>query len=100
MFGRPTASERAVELVRAANELDLNEPLPDPGWLERVLKKRIVIHLDTDQSLQGVLMERVEDGLILRAAKLLSDDPGDSGTPLAGETFVPHHRVVFAQLDE
>lgn len=76
------------------------QPPEITGWLERVLKKRIVVHLDTDQSIQGVLMERVEDGLILRAAKLLDDDPEKGETPLAGETFVPHHRVVFAQLDE
>lgn len=65
------------------------------AWMERVLKKRILCHLDTDQSLQGVLIDLAEDGLILRAAKLL----GDTETPLAGETFVPMGRVVFCQLD-
>lgn len=76
-----------------------NEPT-EPAWLERVLKKRVVIHLDTDQSIQGVLMENTADGFLLRAAKLLSDDPDKADVVLAGETFVPHARVVFAQLDE
>lgn len=79
-----------------------NEPEP-AAWTDRVLKRRILVHLDTDQSIQGVLMERAEDGLILRAAKLLGDDPDTKlpvETALAGETFVPSGRVVFAQLDE
>jgi len=77
------------------------QPEPEPeAWVPRVLKKRILVHLDTDQSLQGVLMEQTTDGLILRAAKLLNDDAEGSGTSLAGEVFVPSGRVVFAQLDE
>lgn len=77
-------------------------PAAEP--LARILKKRIVAHLDTDQSIEGVLMEAlVEDErgvLIVRAAKLLNDDPDKGDTPLAGEQHIPYGRVVFLQLDE
>ena len=71
---------------------------PPPTWLERVLKKRIVLHLVNDQSIEGVLMEQTRDGVILRASKLLA--AGGKETPMAGETFVPREQVAFAQLDE
>lgn len=73
---------------------------PATAWLERILKKKVVVHLDTDQSIEGVLMELAEDGLILRAAKLLSNDGAVEDTGLGGETFVPSGRIVFVQLDE
>jgi hypothetical protein len=85
--------------MRRTRLAELPTGAPTFTWTERVLKKRILVHLDTDQSIQGVLMEKVEDGLILRAAKLLGDTDED-GAALAGETFIPHARVVFAQLDE
>lgn len=68
-------------------------------WFRRVLKKRIIVHLATDQSIEGVLMEQTRDGIILRAAKLLQS-AGTADTPMAGETFVPREQIAFAQLDE
>jgi small nuclear ribonucleoprotein (snRNP)-like protein len=68
------------------------------AWLARVLKKKIVVHLKNDQSIEGVLMEQTQDGVILRAAALLGND--GKRTPMAGETFVPRENVAFAQLDE
>lgn len=67
-------------------------------WFSRVLKKRIVVHLKNDQTIQGVLMEHTRDGVILRAAELL----GANGlkTSMAGESFIPRENVAFAQLDE
>lgn len=78
----------------------VGEQAEPAAWIERVLKKRVLVHLDTDQSIQGVLMEQAEDGLILRAAKLLSNEADVEDTMIAGETFVPQERIVFAQLDE
>lgn len=68
------------------------------SWLDRVMKKRVVIHTKDDQSIEGTLMEQVEDGVILRAAKLLN--PAGASTPMAGEVFVPRDNVAFAQLDD
>lgn len=68
------------------------------SWLGRVLKKRIVVHTRQDQSIEGVLMEQLEDGLILRAANLLGGD--GKRTTMAGEVFIPRENVAFAQLDE
>lgn len=71
---------------------------PPPTWLERVLKKRIVLHTRLDQSIEGVLMEQTADGVILRASKLLGEN--GKATPMAGEVWVPRENVAFAQLDE
>jgi len=67
-------------------------------WLERVMKKRITVHTRQDQTIEGVLMEQAQDGVILRAAQLLKE--GGKATPMAGETWVPRENVAFAQLDE
>jgi hypothetical protein len=79
------------------------EPLalqPGPAtWFESVLKKRIVVHTNHDQSIEGTLMEQTADGVILRAAKLLGETE-QAGTTMAGEVFVPRENVAFAQLDE
>lgn len=68
-------------------------------WFKRVLKKRIIVHTVTDQSIQGVLMEQTHDGVILRAAELLRAE-GQKATSMAGETFIPREQIAFAQLDE
>lgn len=70
------------------------------AWVKSVLKRRVVIHLLTDQSLQGVLMERGSDGLIVRAGRLLGEGEDDGSTPLAGEVWVPFAQIAFCQLDE
>jgi hypothetical protein len=75
-----------------------NEPEEPEAWLARVLKKKIIAHLKNDQSIEGVLMEQTQDGVILRASVLLGND--GKRTPMAGETFVPRENVAFAQLDE
>jgi len=67
-------------------------------WIESVLRKRIIVHLQSGQTIEGSLTATMEDGLILRAASLL--EPGGQRTPMAGETFVPRENVAFAQLDE
>lgn len=69
-----------------------------PTWLDRVMKKKVLFHTLNDQSIEGVLMEQVADGVILRAAVLLGSE--GKRTPMAGEVFVPRENVAFAQLDE
>ena len=70
----------------------------DNEWLQKVLRKKIVVHLKNDQSIEGVLMKQTQDGVILRAAVLLGDD--GKRTSMAGETFTPRENIAFAQLDE
>jgi hypothetical protein len=67
-------------------------------WFKTVLKKRILVHTRNDQSIEGVLMERTRDGIILRASKLLRAEGRE--TPMAGEVFVPRENIAFAQIDE
>lgn len=88
MFGR--ADQRFEDSLGAFT--------PAPTWLESVLKKRIIVHTQQDQSIEGTLMEQTADGIILRASKLLDAD--GKATTIAGETFIPRENVAFAQLDE
>lgn len=88
MFGR--SDERFHDALTGLHESE--------SWLGRVLKKRIVVHTQQDQSIEGVLMEQVADGLILRAANLLGSD--GKKTTMAGEVFIPRENIAFAQLDE
>lgn len=69
-----------------------------PTWLDRVMRKKIVLHTLNDQSIEGVLMEQTADGIIMRASSLLGSD--GKRTPMAGEVFIPRENVAFAQLDE
>lgn len=85
---------------------DLREQLADiqrvqsepNNWLERMLRRRVVIHTKDDNSLEGSLWETTDDGLILRAAQLLNAN--GAPTAMAGEVFIPRLNVAFAQLDE
>jgi hypothetical protein len=67
-------------------------------WFRQVLKKKVVLHLKSDQSIEAVLVELTRDGVILRAAALLGGD--GKRTTMAGEVFVPRENIAFAQLDE
>lgn len=68
------------------------------AWMTRIMKKKAIFHLSTGQSIEGVLMEQTQDGVILRAADLLLDD--GKRTKMAGEVLIPEKQIVFAQLDE
>lgn len=68
-------------------------------WFESVLRKRIILHtLKGELTIDGVLWATTEDGIVLRAAKVIND--GAPPTSLAGEVFVPAGNVAFVQLDE
>lgn len=69
------------------------------GWLERTLRKRIVLHTLDDKSIEGTLWEQTSDGVILRAAVLKGENTAPD-VSMAGEVFVPRANVAFAQLDE
>lgn len=74
------------------------EPEAPTEWLEAVMTKRIVVHLMNSVTIEGSLMAQYEDGILLRAAKLLGDGT-QNGTAMAGETFIPRGQVMFVQLD-
>lgn len=89
MLGRSNGFPEALQ------QLAVTAPKP---WLERVLKRQIIVHTHDNLTIVGVLMEHTADGIILRAAKLLGDDKRE--TAMAGETWVPRENVAFAQIDE
>jgi hypothetical protein len=90
MLGRSNGFDQSLQALAA---------LPAAGpWFGRVLKRQIIVHQKSGDSIEGVLMEQTTDGIILRAANLLRD--GGEKTSMAGEVFVPRENVAFAQLDE
>ena len=47
---------------------------PAESWVQNVLRKRIVVHTKSGQSIEGSLSDTMDDGLVLRAATLLNDE--------------------------
>lgn len=68
------------------------------NWLDRMLRRRVTVHTKDGMSFDGSLWEMTDDGLILRAAKLLNEN--GAPTVMPGEVFIPRANVAFAQLDE
>lgn len=93
MFARSDA-----RFASSLSDLAAQQPEPSGSWLARATRKRIIVHTRNDQSIEGVLMECLDDGLILRAARLLGAD--GKQTTIAGEVFVPRENVAFTQRDE
>ncbi len=68
---------------------------PEPvSWLASVTLRRIIVHTKDDRSIEGLLLEELPDGIVLKAAKLLEEK---STVPLAGDTWIPRHQVSFVQ---
>lgn len=67
-------------------------------WLEAVMTKRIIVHVASDNlTFEGSLVAKMDDGILLRAARLLSDE--GKPTALAGETWIAKEKITFAQHD-
>ena len=97
LFGiSPAEHQRALDEIEALHQ-QLEETAEPTEWLQAVMTKRIIVHLRNDQSIDGSLVSRMDDGIVLRAAKLLDGSAG--GTAMAGEVFIPREQVAFAQLD-
>ncbi len=95
-----TFEEHQEAMDDLRNELDELRARQDEdnSWLTSVMTKRIIVHTKQDQSIDGSLVARMDDGIILRAARLLNS--GANPTSMAGEVFIPRENVAFAQLDE
>lgn len=66
-------------------------------WLEAVMTKRILVHTKDGISIEGSLVAQMDDGIVLRAAKLI--DAPDRTTALLGEVWIPSSNLAFAQLE-
>ena len=85
---------------RATVDEHMHAAAPPVAWFQRMLRRKVIVHLTTDQSIEGVLMEQTDDGLILRAAKLLGEGSRSADTTIAGEVHIPRERIAFAQFDD
>ena len=88
------AEELEAEVATLKAQLAPSEPTE---WLEKVMTRRLLVHLKDGATIDGSLVARMDDGVVLRAARLLTD--GAAPTSMAGEVFVPRENVAFAQLD-
>ena len=64
-------------------------------WLRRRVFSTVMVHTDTDQTLSGVLMDEVRDGVVLCESRFLE---GEAEIALSGRVFVPRSRIVFVQV--
>jgi hypothetical protein len=87
--------ESSLAEMREEND-ELRRDAEPTDWLEKVLTRRILVHRVTGASIEGCLVAQYDDGITLRAAKLLHDAGGE--TPLLGETWIPRTQVAFAQF--
>lgn len=65
---------------------------PRVRWRRRA-GRVVVVHLTTGASLDGLVVEKGRDALVLSGASYL-----DTGDALAGETLVPWEQVAFIQF--
>lgn len=63
-------------------------------WAARAVRRSVVVHLTTGQSVRGTLLDTYHDALVLRHSALLGAD----GAAMDGEIVVPRERVSFVQL--
>lgn len=69
-------------------------------WLRRppMLTRRVILQLDGDQALSGVLWRVHGDWFVLRDTLLLQ--PDGARVPMDGELVVHRRSVVFAQVPD
>lgn len=68
------------------------------GWRTRlpIRRQRVLINLDDDTAVRGVLLDARDAWLVLHHAELLQ--PAQEPATLDGETWLPRTRVLFLQV--
>lgn len=62
------------------------------GWLDEVVRRRVLVHTRDGQTIDGQLIRVDRDGVVLGPA-VLADGPHD----LDGEVYVARERVAWVQ---
>lgn len=68
------------------------------SWLKTVTRSRIIVHTKSGLTFRGLLEVEARDGLVLRAAELISGPKQSDELP--SETWIPREEVAFAQRDD
>lgn len=97
MFAPKVTLEEHEQAIEGLRE-ELTAVRETRNWLDVVLRKRIIVHLKNDQSFDGSLVDVMDDGIILKAARMLNS--GAAPTDMRGDLWLPRENVAFAQLDE
>lgn len=66
-------------------------------WLNRLVRKNVVVHMASGVSLRGVLVGVYADSMVLVHAEWLS---ADAVTPVDGEAVIPRSNVAWVQILE
>lgn len=69
------------------------------SWLKRITGRTILLHLKDADSIEGILMEELPDGVTLRHCRMHKAGSAQA-TEMAGEVFVPRAQIVLAQHGE
>lgn len=90
---RAHRSERHLASISRA----WTEPAPpeEPAaWLDRVVARRVLVHLVTDETIEGLLVTVADDGIVLTGATYL----GNVTSSLGGDVWVPRAKIRLVQL--
>lgn len=63
------------------------------GWLDKISGERVLVHTVDNQTIEGALISVLRDGIVLRAPRLIDDQPVN----VAGDVFVPRQKVALVQ---
>lgn len=70
-------------------------PKREPSWLADTTVEPVLVTLDDDRTVAGLLADATEGALVLSHARLV--DPHAGVVPLQGELVVPRDRVLLVQ---
>lgn len=63
------------------------------SWLESITLERVLVHTSDDQTFEGNLAGVASDGLLLKAVRLVDENPVN----VAGDVFIPRSKIVMVQ---
>lgn len=66
-------------------------------WIDRLVRRSVVIHTTNGMSIRGVMVGAYRDSLVLSHAEFLG---GDSVEPVDGDVVIPRERVAWMQTLE
>jgi hypothetical protein len=66
------------------------------GW-RTLVRRSVIVNLDTGQTFEGVLFRTTGPLLVLRHAQLI-DERGRDAVPVDGEVVLDRARVTFVQM--
>ena len=67
----------------------------DPVWWTEALDRLVMVNVDDDSTVRGLVVRVFEDGVKLSSAERLTEGPT---VALGGEIFIPREHIVSVQI--